>query len=358
MIPTFILLLAGLPCLVAGQISLDPNDHPAGLKKEILTFHRDKVDIILPRVKTRVSNYMGIHQTKALESDDATAICGCTPDQMFSLRRCFRSSELPSINFHPARDYAPGSFDLTVTNSTAVSTGWTTNWKIGMEWGIEATASFDVKFLGTGGSASIKTNFKLSGEHGWSNNEQTTTTDIEAKRFLCPTDNICQVQTWTFTAEYPGTYFETPVVNFGCGPGTFKWKYGKTDKYHEITKDSTLALPSLVGKSRKWDKLASKYFSINQGGKPITETPPDNLVEIFDAQFPPNSIDVNYHNTTNGFSSIPVMDGEKQYKLQFGLKYHIGAKKRSESLGKRAPIESEIVVLDSNIPGIKPGDIL
>ncbi|OAQ65098.2 hypothetical protein VFPPC_13994 [Pochonia chlamydosporia 170] len=172
----------------------------------------------------------------------------------------------------------------------------------------------------------------------------------------------CQFWTFTFTAKYSGEYLDTPIIDFGkClgeGVPAVNWNYTGGEGHHEITHKSKFALASLIGKSRKWDALAAKYYSVqDENGKAITETPPGGARGV-GIQFPPDSINVIPNvkaSVKDSDATFPIYDGNTVHTALVTLEWRSKSRQKRDESEKgdiKARQEEELL-----FGGLNPDDI-
>ncbi|KID93670.1 hypothetical protein MAJ_10380, partial [Metarhizium majus ARSEF 297] len=287
------------------------------------------------------------------------AICGCPANDMFSLAYVFRAAgDKPKIDFIPIQDTEPTYGDV-LRQTTTMATN-TLSWK----WEHAVQVGFNVEFsIGTPKTLQLfrtSVSRKVTDTTG----EEVTTTwtkqVAEARTYKCRSDHRCQLQTWTFVAEYEGDYYEMPVADFQCLTRSVKWEY-KSGASRQLANSSKVSFASLLGKEDSWDRLSQRYFTARdrKTGEEMAEAS-DQSSYALDVDFPPESVEIipKNNSVTRGPATFPIMDDKGEpYRVTVLFDYAVkedgaGKRKRDVLDGDLASddVELEIFVVDTNIP--------
>lgn len=360
-------MLSLVPLLFAAHVACQQmgvvgNERIAQLKRYILDKRPDLVETELDAAAYFAPDYAWTKTVRPLRGGGFQPICGCYSGDLMSVASIFSSTPgaRPKIDFVPIEDSQPTYGDIWRTNTTTVSRAVANKWEKGRD--VQGDLEFN---LGPWSGLAFRVMASYKDTSRWGEDvTQTQTTQLSTtERFACPEGKRCQLQTWTFTVEYTGTYFETPVANFTCLPTSVQWKtrsgYART-----LAPSSVVALASLVGKSDSWDTQGRKWFTLRGGAsrEVLTETPA-GMTDFLGIGFPPDGVEVEYLSEKKDVSTVFTLIDAKgephsvQMWFVVGPRDKAGAAKRDESdaVGELLAGDSEVDVFitHSTIPGHK-----
>lgn len=245
--------------------------------------------------------------------------CGCKGDKMISVSRYFRGQsrgDKPKVDFIPTRDSDSFTSKLSRKTTTTVTNTFS--------WENSHTVKLDAE-LNIGFGLDARHGFKIGLGYEYQNtNTEINSTSVALEQSVehqCKEGYFCQFWTLSFEADYDGEYFDMPVIDFGqCLDSRqtgIRWQSAKdANTFHTIGPDSKNSLASLIGKSRAWDSMATRYFTLksNKTGEVLSEAPPGGPIGI-GVEFPPNDIVIEPKDKVEQKGAIfPVYAADSPYK--------------------------------------------
>lgn len=363
MIPIVFLFFMSATCQeIIGNIS---NHKISKLKSHIIAKRPGLVKAELSAAAHYAHQYAQAKAEKPLPNiTSIKAICGCPANDMFSLAYVFRAAgDEPKVDFIPVQDTEPTYGDVQRQTTTIATDTFTWKWTHAVTLSVAVEVSFGLQELGQLFSLTITRSTTDTTEHDITTTRTTQFSD--ARTYKCRYDHRCQLQTWTFTAEYEGDYYEMPVADFNCLPKSVKWKY-KSGASRQLANSSKVSFASLLGKEDSWDRLSQRYFTTRdrETGEDMAEAL-DQWSNVLGVDFPPNSVEIVPKNKSiaRGPAIFPILnENGEPYHVTVLFDYSVvngstvngstGNQKRDVLDGDLASddVELEIFVVDTNIP--------
>lgn len=251
---------------------------------------------------------------------------------MFSLYDIFESTEYTGeIDYHPSSSSDVFSDKMTLKEVKIRTSTATFKWEVGTE----ASAEWSINPF-----FSNKISAKVSGKIGKDTASTETIQYETAKEFACTPGRLCQIVSFSFTAEYTGNYYKMPVAHFSEQFVQSDMKWGD----REIRKSSKVALASLAGKSEKWDLLGRSFYNLrtNETNAQMTQ----KSIYHADVEFPPKSIDIEPGSKSEGGgpgdAEIPIVQYENPTKLYRADLMIIFSLKKDKNPAKNSKRQSDL----------------
>lgn len=363
MIPIVFLFFMGATCQEI--ISSIPNERINKLKSHIIAKRSDLVKAELSAATFYADRYAWAKAEKPLPNiTSIDAICGCPANDMFSLAYVFRAAgDKPEVDFIPVQDTEPTYGDVQRQTTTIATNIFTWRWEHAVQVGVDV--GFAIGTEKTGELFRVGTSEKATDTTGQDVTTTRTTQVSEARTYKCRSDHRCQLQTWTFKAEYEGDYYEMPVADFKCLTKRVKWEY-KSGASRDLDNSSKASFASLLGKEDSWDRFSQQYFTTRdrETGEEMAEAL-DEWSDGVGIDFPPESVEIVPKNKSiaRGPATFPIMDEKGEpYRVTVLFDYSVkenGTKENGAGNQKRDvldadlasdDVELEIFVVDTNIP--------
>lgn len=364
MIPIVFLFFMSATCQeIIGNIS---NGKISKLKSHIIAKRPGLVKAELDAAKDFADRYAQAKAEKPLPNiTSIKAICGCPANEMFSLAYVFRAAgDKPKVDFIPVQDTEPTYGDVQRQTTTIATDTFSWKWTHAVTLSVEVEVSFGLQQFGQLFRFAVTRSTTDTNEHGITNTRTTQFSD--GRTYKCRNDHRCQLQTWTFTAEYEGDYYEMPVADFNCLAKSVKWNY-KSGASRQLANSSKVSFASLLGKEDSWDRLSQRYFTTRdrETGEHMAEAR-DQWSNVLGVDFPPDSVEIVPKNKSiaRGPATFPILnDNGEPYHVTVFFDYSVvnsstvngsstGKQKRDVLDGDLASddVELEIFVVDTNIP--------
>lgn len=348
MLPLFLFLLSGAFCL-------EPEPEAFDLKEWLREHHPKRVMTMINRVQDRTPRFMAAHHSEPLSDPNLLPPCGCRAEDTFLLHHFFESNDKPVVDFFPHVEYPAAESDISISEATAIVRTNSSAWSTGATMGVELSG----KAFGIGVAATEGNNIEYtyqSGHEHW-------VTQTVSRSFECPPNHLCELQTWSFTTEYPGTYYQMPAVDFKGYPdipGGIRWRFENTETYHQLNQSSKAAFASLAGKVPAWDEIGKQYYTVTDKNtdEDIREVPPGGR-KMHGLDWPPDTVKVNLKQSKSGSVTIPYREENVVYSALMLIKTDLGDRRRKRHEAARGSgirpesTESEIFILETNIPGLE-----
>ncbi|OAA39431.1 hypothetical protein NOR_06269 [Metarhizium rileyi] len=359
------MLLAAI-CLTAGATAQETStvsaETIAGTKRHVLAKRPDQVKAVTEAIRYHVLPYSWALYKKPMTGVDTLNLCGWCDSKDMSLAYIFNGTleSQATVDFVPIEISELTTGEVTQTKTVTNLNTFTWKWETAVEVGAEFSYSPSSAVGGFGVKASVKTTAK-GGE------DRAKTSSVASAlqtKYPCPENSLCQLQSWTFTSNYNGNYYEMPVFDFGCLEKPFHLRTSNHE-WHVLKPKSHVSIASLVGVSTRWDAIAREYFTLRDRAtqKEVLEAPVGGS-EFLGIKFPPESVEIlPKHISTRETATFPVLkDDGSPYTATVMVTYKLSSvalKKRGpeapltpEELGSE-DVKVDILILESDIPGLQ-----